>query len=191
MLHARGSGGLAANPLPVSSVDRRDARRLFGVHGLLMGMGVALFAVAASSCQPLSFRALCIGYGYAGAMVCAQAMIARQVAEGRQATALALQQNAIDVGIASASALYGAVFSVFRCSRRALCLPGMSYRARRTAASEALGVPGPMTGVLIATSSRSRWSLRPGGQLGGAVGAAGGAHVDSLQDRRGRWGRAR
>lgn len=51
--------------------------------------------------------------GYAGAMVCAQAMIARQVAEGRQATALALQQNAIDVGIASASALYGAVFSVF------------------------------------------------------------------------------
>ena len=89
-----------------------------------MGMGVALFAVAASSLPALVGTAnpvmniiilgvsgLCIGYGYAGAMVCAQAMIARQVAEGRQATALALQQNAIDVGIASASALYGGVFS--------------------------------------------------------------------------------
>ena len=74
---------------------------------------VALFAVAASSLPALVVSGLCIGYGYAGAMVCAQAMIARQVAEGRQATALALQQNAIDVGIASASALYGAVFSVF------------------------------------------------------------------------------
>ena len=72
-----GLGGLAANPVAGILCDRRDARRLFGVHGLLMGMGV------------------------------------RQVAEGRQATALALQQNAIDVGIASASALYGAVFSVF------------------------------------------------------------------------------
>lgn len=108
-----GLGGLAANPVAGILCDRRDARRLFGVHGLLMGMGVALFAVAASSLPALVVSGLCIGYGYAGAMVCAQAMIARQVAEGRQATALALQQNAIDVGIASASALYGAVFSVF------------------------------------------------------------------------------
>lgn len=108
-----GLGGLAANPVAGILCDRCDARRLFGVHGLLMGMGVALFAVAASSLPALVVSGLCIGYGYAGAMVCAQAMIARQVAEGRQATALALQQNAIDVGIASASALYGAVFSVF------------------------------------------------------------------------------
>ena len=103
-----GLGGLAANPVAGILCDCRDARRLFGVHGLLMGMGVALFAVAASSLPALVVSGLCIGYGYAGAMVCAQAMIARQVAEGRQATALALQQNAIDVGIASASALYGA-----------------------------------------------------------------------------------
>ena len=106
-----GLGGLATNPVAGILCDRRDARRLFGVHGLLMGMGVALFAVAASSLPALVVSGLCIGYGYAGAMVCAQAMIARQVAEGRQATALALQQNAIDVGIASASALYGGVFS--------------------------------------------------------------------------------
>lgn len=58
--------------------------------------------------------------------------------------------------------VWSGVFRFRCCSRRALCLPGMSYRARRTAASEALGVPGPMTGVLIATSSRSRWSPRPG-----------------------------
>lgn len=106
-----GLGGLAANPVAGILCDRRDARRLFGIHGLLMGMGVALFAVAASSLPALVVSGLCIGYGYAGAMVCAQAMIARQVAEGRQATALALQQNAINVGIASASALYGGVFS--------------------------------------------------------------------------------
>lgn len=111
-----GLGGLAANPVAGILCDRRDVRRLFGVHGLLMGMGVALFAVAASSLPALVVSGLCIGYGYAGAMVCAQAMIARQVAEGRQATALALQQNAIDVGIASASALYGGVFSALGSS---------------------------------------------------------------------------
>ncbi len=144
VLHAYvGSGGLAANP--VAGILCRSprcapaVRRPWAAHGdgrcALRRGGIVLPALVVSG--------LCIGYGYAGAMVCAQAMIARQVAEGRQATALALQQNAIDVGIASASALYGAVFSVFGCSRRALCLPGMSYRARRTAASEALGVPWP------------------------------------------------
>lgn len=79
-----GLGGLAANPVAGILCDRRDARRLFGVHGLLMGMGVALFAVAASSLPALVVSGLCIGYGYAGAMVCAQAMVARQVAEGRR-----------------------------------------------------------------------------------------------------------
>lgn len=67
-----GLGGLAANPVAGILCDRRDARRLFGVHGLLMGMGVALFAVAASSLPALVVSGLCIGYGYAGAMVCAR-----------------------------------------------------------------------------------------------------------------------
>lgn len=174
-----GLGGLAANPVAGILCDRRDARRLFGVHGLLMGMGVALFAVAASSLPALVVSGLCIGYGYAGAMVCAQAMIARQVAEGRQATALALQQNAIRRRHRLPRALcMERCFPFSVLQPPSLCLPGMSYRARRTAASEALGVPGPMTGVLIATSSRSRCHFGRGGQLGGAVGAAGGAHVD-------------
>ncbi len=157
-----GLGGLAANPVAGILCDRRDARRLFGVHGLLMGMGVALFAVAASSLPALVVSGLCIGYGYAGAMVCAQAMIARQVAEGRQATALACSRTPSTSASPPRALCMERCFPFRRCSRRALCLPGMSYRARRTAASEALGVPGPMTGVLIATSSRSRWSLRPG-----------------------------
>lgn len=58
-----GLGGLAANPVAGILCDRRDARRLFGVHGLLMGMGVALFAVAASSLPALVVSGLCIGYG--------------------------------------------------------------------------------------------------------------------------------
>lgn len=126
VLHAYWARGLAANPVAGILCDRRDVRRLFGVHGLLMGMGVALFAVAASSLPALVVSGLCIGYGYAGAMVCAQAMIARQVAEGRQRSALALQQNAIDVGIASASALYGGVFSALGIFRsRAVSLSSM------------------------------------------------------------------
>lgn len=108
-----GLGGLAANPVAGILCDRRDARWLLGAHLLLMGAGVGLFAAAASSLPVLIASGLCVGYGYAGAMVCAQAMIARKVAEKRQATALALQQNAIDIGIASASALYGAAFSAF------------------------------------------------------------------------------
>lgn len=111
-----GLGGLAANPVAGILCDRRDARWLLGAHLLLMGAGVGLFAAAASSLPVLIASGLCVGYGYAGAMVCAQAMIARKVAEKRQATALALQQNAIDIGIASASALYGAVFSALGAS---------------------------------------------------------------------------
>lgn len=107
-----GLGGLAANPVAGVLCDRRDTRRLFGAHMLLMGVGVGLFA-AASSLPALIASGLCVGYGYAGAMVCAQALIAHEVPEEHQATALALQQNAIDIGIASASALYGAVFSAF------------------------------------------------------------------------------
>ena len=160
-----GLGGLAANPVAGILCDRRDARRLFGVHGLFMGMGVALFAlrrggiVFASPCRfgPLHRLWLCGRHGVRPGYDCSPGGGrppgdgARPAAE-RHRRRHRLRERSV----------WSGVFRFRCCSRRALCLPGMSYRARRTAASEALGVPGPMTGVLIATSSRSRWSLRPG-----------------------------
>ena len=158
VLHACGFRGLAANP--VAGISAIAAMRA----GCSASMGCSWGWALRSSpwrhrlCQPLSFRA------FASAMamrarhgVCGSPGGGRAPGDG----ARPLQQNAIDVGIASeARSVWRRVFRFFSAAN--LCLPGMSYRARRTAASEALGVPGPMTGVLIATSSRSRWSPRPG-----------------------------
>lgn len=106
-----GVGGLVSNPVAGWLCDRTSPRRLFGAHLLLVAGGLALFAAVGAVPALLIASGLCVGYGYAGAMVCAQALIAQRVASKRQATALAFQQNAIDIGIASASALYGAAFS--------------------------------------------------------------------------------
>lgn len=106
-----GVGGLISNPVAGRLCDRTSPRRLLGAHLLLVAAGLALFAAIGAAPALLVASGVCVGYGYAGAMVCAQALIAQRVASQHQATALAFQQNAIDIGIASASALYGAAFS--------------------------------------------------------------------------------
>lgn len=114
-----GIGGLLANPVAGALCDRMDAPRLLGAHMLLVGVGVALFSQVGAMLPILVLSGLCVGYGYAGAMVCAQAAIAHRVPSRHRATALALQQNAIDIGIACASGLYGLVFSVLGSSAAA------------------------------------------------------------------------
>ncbi|MEC4271639.1 MFS transporter [Adlercreutzia sp. R25] len=106
-----GIGGLAANPIAGFLSDRIGSQRLFGAHLLLMGMGIALFSMAGVAAVAFVASGLLAGFGYAGATVCAQAQAASRVDQAHRATILALQQNAIDLGIASASAVYGIVFT--------------------------------------------------------------------------------
>lgn len=106
-----GLGGLAANPVAGLLADRLGPRRLLGAHLLLVAAGLALFPLAAHSSVAFVASGLAAGYGYAGAMVCAQAEAATRVSAAHCATVLALQQNAIDLGIASAGAVFGFVFT--------------------------------------------------------------------------------
>ncbi|WP_302964173.1 MFS transporter [uncultured Adlercreutzia sp.] len=106
-----GLGGLAANPVAGLLADRLGPRRLLGAHLLLVAAGLALFPLAAHSSAAFAASGLAAGYGYAGAMVCAQAEAASRVSAAYCATVLALQQNAIDLGIASAGAIFGLAFT--------------------------------------------------------------------------------
>lgn len=107
-----GFGGLVANPAAGLLADRLAPRRLFGAHLLLMAVGLGLFPLAAHSFAAFIASGVAVGYGYAGAIVCAQAEAALRVSADRQATVLALQQNAIDLGIAVAAAGFGLAFTV-------------------------------------------------------------------------------
>lgn len=106
-----GVGGLAANPVAGLLADRLGPRRLFGAHLLFVAAGLALFPLAAHLAAAFVASGLVVGYGYAGAMVCAQAEATLRVPADRRATVLALQQNAIDLGISAAGAGFGLAFT--------------------------------------------------------------------------------
>ncbi|MCI8425186.1 MAG: MFS transporter [Adlercreutzia sp.] len=111
-----GIGSLVANPVAGTLADRLPQRRLLGAWLLCAGAGVALIAVlgtmeTAADAVAFAVSGLALGFGYGGAMTTAQALAAARTAPRHRATVLSLQQNAIDLGIAGASALFGAVFA--------------------------------------------------------------------------------
>ncbi|WP_296009985.1 MFS transporter [uncultured Adlercreutzia sp.] len=111
-----GIGSLVANPVAGTLADRLPQRRLLGAWLLCAGAGVALIAVlgtmeTAADAVAFAVSGLALGFGYGGAMTTAQALAAAHTAPRHRATVLSLQQNAIDLGIAGASALFGAVFA--------------------------------------------------------------------------------
>lgn len=107
-----GCGGLAANPLVGWLSDRMKPTPLIAGLLLLLGLGIALLARAPSAPAVIWAASLCSGCGYFGAITCVLSLIAKSIAPSCRSSVLSLQQNGIDIGIATASGLFGGIFSV-------------------------------------------------------------------------------
>lgn len=105
-------GGLLANPLAGWAADRRDRR--FLLAGTLACMGVGIGLVALSPAVPLALLAagFAAGAGSSGSTIVVLSTISARVDERYRASALAVQQNVVDLGIACASTLFGWLFAV-------------------------------------------------------------------------------
>lgn len=105
-------GGLLANPLAGWAADRCDRR--FLLAGTLACMGVGIGLVALSPAVPLALLAagFAAGAGSSGSTIVVLSTISARVDERYRASALAVQQNVVDLGIACASTLFGWLFAV-------------------------------------------------------------------------------
>ena len=111
-----GVGGLAINPFAGLLADRVSQRRLLGLWLGCAGVGVALLGLLSAASADARWAlfvlsGLLVGVGYAGTVTTAQVLASARTAVEHRASALALQQNAIDLGIACASAVFGVVFA--------------------------------------------------------------------------------
>lgn len=107
-----GLGGLVANLLIGWCSDRVSARRLMALCLVCMGIGVGLLGFVPIIESAYLASGILAGLGYAGAITAILSYVLEQVDEARHSSALALQQNGIDLGIACASGLFGLVFTV-------------------------------------------------------------------------------
>lgn len=104
-----GAGGLIANPLAGWLVDRRAASGVVAAFAAVMGAGVALVAVLPMIPALLAGAGLLVGIGYFGTVTSAVALLAKRAPEGRRASLISQQQNAVDVGIGVSGLLFGAL----------------------------------------------------------------------------------
>ncbi len=104
-----GAGGLIANPLAGWLVDRRAASGVVAAFAAVMGAGIALVAVLPMIPALLAGAGLLVGIGYFGTVTSAVALLAKRVPEGRRASLISQQQNAVDVGIGVSGLLFGAL----------------------------------------------------------------------------------
>lgn len=109
-------GSLAANPLVGSLFDRVSGTALVAGCMVVMGGGVAAFGFAGASPVVVCVSGIAVGFGYAGCITAVLSLIAARVEKQVRTSALALQQNGIDLGIAAGGALFGAVLSVVTAS---------------------------------------------------------------------------
>ena len=107
-----GCSGLAANPLVGWLSDRMKPTPLITRLLLLLGLGIALLALAPTIPAIIWAASLCAGCGYFGVITCVLSLIAKSVASSCRSSVLSLQQNGIDIGIATASGLFGGIFSI-------------------------------------------------------------------------------
>lgn len=106
-----GLGALAANLVSGWLLDRPGHRGILPASLTLMGAALVMLAGVPWAAEVAGIAGVLAGLGYGAAITAAQAAIATQTAPDRRATALALQQNAIDIGIACASAGFGCAFA--------------------------------------------------------------------------------
>lgn len=106
-----GLGGLVANPLAGWLCDRRDRRRLLAGWLACLGAGVAVLGAGGTGAAAAVASAALAGLGYAGAVTTVLSIVSASLAPDSRSSLLALQQNAIDLGIACASGVFGAVLS--------------------------------------------------------------------------------
>ncbi|WP_217969067.1 MFS transporter [Adlercreutzia caecimuris] len=104
-----GAGGLIANPLAGWLVDRRAASGVVAAFAAVMGAGVVLVAALPMLPALLAGAGLLVGIGYFGAVTSAVALLAKRAPEGRRASLISQQQNAVDVGIGVSGLLFGAL----------------------------------------------------------------------------------
>ncbi|WP_232051002.1 MFS transporter [Arabiibacter massiliensis] len=105
-------GGLIANPLAGWAADRCDRRILLAGTLGCMGAGIGLIAFVQSVPSILLAAGLVAGLGSSGSTIVVLSTISARVDERFRASALAVQQNVVDLGIACASTLFGWLFAV-------------------------------------------------------------------------------
>lgn len=100
-------GGMISTVLIGWACDRSSSGIMLAICLVLLGLGIVLLAWAPSEEMVLA-SGLLSGFGSSGATVSILASIGVAVPDTERSTALALQQNTIDIGIAAASLGFGA-----------------------------------------------------------------------------------
>jgi len=108
-----GVGGLLANLIAGWVADRANPRGVLVAWLACMGVGVALMGAFPYGAElTLVVSGVLVGLGYSGAITTVIAFASAQAEPNLRASVLSLQQNAIDLGIALGSGLFGALFSL-------------------------------------------------------------------------------
>lgn len=105
-------GGLIANPLAGWAADRSDRRLLLAGLLACMGAGIGLIALVREIPLMLLAAGLVAGVGSSGSTIVVLSTISSCVEEKFRSSALAVQQNVVDLGIACASTFFGWLFAV-------------------------------------------------------------------------------
>lgn len=105
-------GGLLANPLAGWAADRCARGALLAGTLTCMGVGIGLVALVPAAPYVLLVAGFLAGAGSSGSTIVVLSTISARVDERFRASALAVQQNVVDLGIACASTLFGWLFAV-------------------------------------------------------------------------------
>lgn len=102
-----GFGGLVANPLAGWLTDRFSRTTVLAASLFCMGLGIVFLGIPTVEVWTCAVSGFLAGFGYFGSMTTILAIIAGQIANKFRSSALSLQQNGIDLGIACASGMFG------------------------------------------------------------------------------------
>lgn len=105
-------GGLIANPFIGWIVDKCNQRILLASTMTCMGVGIGLVVLVPFSPFVLLLAGFLAGTGSSGSTIAVLSTISARVDERFRASALAVQQNVVDLGIACASTLFGWLFAI-------------------------------------------------------------------------------